>query len=313
MKRIGLLALCVLFAFTSCGKKKVAEKEEIVPEHDFISEVVIPAASQAAKAKVETTSVSVVMMWEPNGALWTENKEGVMEWGKYDIPTGVELSGVCDSDGNLIKKTAKRKSGSSIEERDFVKVHYDNKDLWVQEGMVTINAKAAIVAAENTLVYNTPTITGMGSKVLPVGTIVAVSNDEVSDKNFVKIDSLLTTDYIRNKYIKADKIVTNDEDVQVLQLISMAKKSKNEAVRNELLENAKALKPSDTVTKMLNDYIEEITPKEEEVEAVSQESVSEESSAESTSLTDAEVAEVTASIVETENANAETLDESSEQ
>ena len=179
--------------------------------------------------------------------------------------------------------------------------------------MVTINAKAAIVAAENTLVYNTPTITGMGSKVLPVGTIVAVSNDEASDKNFVKIDSLLTTDYIRNKYIKADKIVTNDDDVQVLQLISMAKKSKNEAVRNELLENAKALKPSDTVTKMLNDYIEEITPKEEEAEAVSQESVSEESSAESTSLTDAEVAEVTASIVETENANAETLDESSEQ
>ena len=263
MKRICLI-ICVLLSLTSCGKKKSATAiEDSIPEHDFISEVVIPAAAQAAKAKVTAQSVSVVMLWEPNGALWAEDENGIMQWGKYDIPTGQELEGICDESGEIERKKAKRNSMGKLEERDFVHVRYDGKELWVQEGMVAVNAKPAVVCAENTLVYNTPTITGMGSKVLAVGTVVAVSNEEVQDKNFVKIDALLTSDYIRGRYIKADKIVTNSDDVQVLQLITLAKNSKNETVRNELLVNAKALKPSDTVAKMLADYEAELAAKEE--------------------------------------------------
>lgn len=248
---------------SGCGGKKdvaAAASEEVVPEHDFVSEVVIPAAAQQAKEKNEASTTGAVMLWKPNGALWLENDEGIMVWGKVDIPAGTALTAVLDSDGKVVQKKAKRKSGSSIEEREFYRIKYGERDdYWAQTGMLAVNATVGVVIADDTLIYNTPMITGMGSTVIPAGTIVAVLEDESLDKAFVKIDANLS-DYIdvRSKYIKADKIVTSADDVQVLQLINLAKKAKNDAVRNELLVNAKTLSPSDAVKNMLEAYENEL-------------------------------------------------------
>ena len=256
---IGSAFFCS-FVFLGCGKKSSEQALEAAPEHDFTSEVVIPAAAAQAKAKQNTAqTVPAVMLWKPNGALWLET-DGVMQWGHVDLTAGSQFEAVCDKDGNPEIKTAKRKSGSSIEEREFVRVKYGERDdYWAQTGMVAVNAKVAVISAENTLIYNTPSMTGMGSTVIPVGTVVAVLQDNDADSTFVKIDASLS-DYIdvRSKYIKSDKIVTNADDVQVLQLLSLAKSSKNETVRNELLDNAKSLKPSETVAKMLSDFEAEL-------------------------------------------------------
>ena len=249
---------------SGCGGKKdvvaTAANEEVVPEHDFVSEVVIPAAAQQAKEKNESSTTGAVMLWKPNGALWLENEDGIMVWGKVDIPAGTALSAVLNSDGEVEQKKAKRKSGSSIEEREFYRIKYGERDdYWAQTGMLAVNATVGVVIADDTLIYNTPMITGMGSTVIPAGTIVAVLEDESLDKAFVKIDANLSN-YIdvRSKYIKADKIVTSADDVQVLQLINLAKKAKNDAVRNELLVNAKTLSPSAAVKNMLEAYENEL-------------------------------------------------------
>ena len=248
---------------SGCGGKKdvvATASEEVVPEHDFVSEVVIPAAAQQAKEKNESSTTGAVMLWKPNGALWLENEDGIMVWGKVDIPAGTALSAVLNSDGEVEQKKAKRKSGSSIEEREFYRIKYGERDdYWAQTGMLAVNATVGVVIADDTLIYNTPMITGMGSTVIPAGTIVAVLEDESLDKAFVKIDANLSN-YIdvRSKYIKADKIVTSADDVQVLQLINLAKKAKNDAVRNELLVNAKTLSPSAAVKNMLEAYENEL-------------------------------------------------------
>lgn len=257
MKKCLLLISIAALAFAGCKKEQqnqanaAAEAEKLSAQTESVKNTPVQPT---------TTTVPAVMLWDPNGALWLEGDDGVMVWGKVDLQAGTQFEVVCDAAKNPEIKKANRKSGGKVEEREFVRVKYDGKDnYWAQTALVSVNAKPAIVIENDTLIYNNPSLTSMTSTKIPFGKIVAVSQ-EGDYSPFVKIDAKLAPNYIdiRGKYIKWEKIVSDEVDVQALQMLELAKAAKSDEVRNELLKNAKTLTPSTIVANLIAEYEAEL-------------------------------------------------------
>ena len=256
MKKCLLLISIAALAFSGC-KKEQQNASSNIPSAENSTQT---ESVKSTPAQPTLTTVPGVMLWDPNGSLWLEGDDGVMTWGKVDLQFGTQIEIVCDAAKNPEIKTAKRKSGGKIEDREFVRVKYDGKDnYWAQTALVSVNAKPAIVIENDTLIYNNPSLTSMTSTKIPFGKIVAVSQ-EGDYSPFVKIDAKLAPNYIdiRGKYIKWEKIVSDEVDVQALQMLELAKAAKSDEVRNELLKNAKTLTPSTIVANLIAEYEAEL-------------------------------------------------------
>jgi hypothetical protein len=220
--RVLALSVAVLvFCLGSCSKPRETGAEETETEAQAL-----PEAEAAA---------------EPLGVILTEaslqelRDDGKMYW-KADLSAG----------DTVIWKDEKMNAVRSYDNqrRDFYRVAFDGKDYWVQDYAIAGPAEPALIVAEDTLLYTKPEPTAIartGNISIPRYSLVALLPDEDISDDYVKITARLegtSNPPVSDRYVKAQNVSTDINDVGAVKLVRIASATKNPAVRAELVRNA---------------------------------------------------------------------------
>lgn len=198
---------------------------------------------------------SKILMLRDNGPLRIANDSNGVEWSET-VAAGTELE--LESKELVIKDLIT--SSKTYPDVKFFKVKYNKKTYYVQESDAEPCDSASVIQAD-ALLFSKPTLSAFRNAVLETGTLVVVdNNDTVTEYNnkFVRISFYDTNDGLkRSRYVNADKISSSDKDVKAIIILEKARKSENEDLKKELLDNAASMK----TTELISDYIKKETAK----------------------------------------------------
>lgn len=182
---IALLSALTLAGLSSCkGKAKqssetatVVQGTEAAIEEDFTDfteqEYVEPTISADIPGvmiagwyydKSEDKDGNVVMSYNFEAVVGTK----VQVFGSYD--PSAEFEGA-DFVKNAIVDGNKR---------DFIHILYDGEEYWVRDYSIAVNAFPGVTSEDNLYLYTKPDLSLLGKRSVPVGTILAVFNDQPS-------------------------------------------------------------------------------------------------------------------------------------
>ncbi|MDR2663612.1 MAG: SH3 domain-containing protein [Treponema sp.] len=128
--------------------------------------------------------------------------------------------------------------------RDFYRVDFDGGDYWVQDYAIAGPAEPAVIVGGDTLLYTKPDPTAVartGNISIPRYSLVALLPDEDISDDYVKITARLegtSNPPVNDRYVKAQNVSTDINDVGAVKLARIASGTNNPAVRAELVRNA---------------------------------------------------------------------------
>ena len=210
---------------------------------------------------------SKILMLRDNGPLRKANDSNGVEWAET-VPAGTELE--LESKEIVTKDLITSKQ--TYPDVKFFKVKYNKNTYYVQESDAEPCDSASVIQ-EDTLLFSRPTLSAFRNAMLETGTLVVVDNsDTVTEFNnkFVKITFYDTNDGIkRSRYVNTDAISTSDKDVKAVIILEKARKTENEDLKKELLDNAASMK----TTALISDYIKKQTAKILNISSFSDDSI----------------------------------------
>jgi uncharacterized protein YgiM (DUF1202 family) len=213
----------LVFCLDSCSKPPKTAETGAEPEETEIQELTEEAAGQ---------SLGVILT---EASLQELRDDGKMYW-KANLNAG----------DTVIWKDEKMNAVRSYDNqrRDFYRVDFDGGDYWVQDYAIAGPAEPAVIIAEDTLLYTKPeptSIAGTGNISIPRYSLVALLPDEDISDDYVKITARLegtSNPPVNERYVKAQNVSTDINDVGAVKLVRIASVTKNPAVRAELVRNA---------------------------------------------------------------------------
>ena len=174
-------------------------------------------------------------MLRDNGPLRTDNGNGGVEW-SITVPEGTELE--------LLSETVEIKdlvmSKSTEKDCKFYKVKYSDKIYYALESEVAVGTQFGYIVDDATL-FAKPAISSFRNAYLEFGTFVVVGEKTQNmGFNFVEIKFFDTDEKLaKSRYVQENKITTQKEDIETLQLITRAVSENDEEFKKELLSMAR--------------------------------------------------------------------------
>ena len=226
----------------------------------IISTVLLIAANTFA-------APSKILMLRDNGPLRKANDSNGVEWAET-VAAGTELE--LESKELVTKDLIT--SSKTYPDVKFFKVKYNKKTYYVQESDAE-PCESASVIQEDALLFSRPTLSSFRNAVLETGTLVVADNsDTVTEynNNFVKIYFYDTNDGLkRSRYVNSNKISSSDKDVKAIIILEKARKTENEDLKKEFLDNAASMK----TTELIGEYIKKETAKILNISSFSDDSI----------------------------------------
>ncbi len=137
-------------------------------------------------------------------------------------------------------------AGNKTPNRDFNHVITDDgQDLWIQDYYVATDIIPGIVLNENAFVFRGPSVAEIftDSRKIPQYHFVGVHQAE-STSDFLCISAYVYEWYpvistlVRKQFVRRDAVTTNTLDIEVLELLKVAKSLKDESAKRAVLDEA---------------------------------------------------------------------------
>ncbi len=197
---------------------------------------------------------SKVIMLRDNGPLRKANDSNGVEWAEI-VTAGTELE--LESDEIVIKDLVT--SSKTYSDVKFYKVQYNKNTYFVQESDVEICSSASVLQ-KDALLFTKPTLYSYRNAILERGTLVVIGDSVKQFNNeFTKITFYDTNDGLkRSRYVYSNTISNSDKDVKAVLLLEKGRKTENEDLKKEFLDNAKSMKTSPLISSYISDEIAKI-------------------------------------------------------
>lgn len=197
-----------------------------------------------------------LFMLRDNGPLRKANNSNGVEWSK-SVRAGTELELLSSE---LVLKNLVT-SNKIYENILFYKVQYKGEVFYVQETDAE-PAEHLSVIQNDTLLFTYPSLSSFRNAILETGSFVIKENiySQIgSGTAFRKIIFYDTIDNIKRiRYINQTDISDSDKDVKAIMLLENARTENDEALKNELLDNAISIKTTPLIRNYLTTQIAKI-------------------------------------------------------
>lgn len=252
MKKSLILVSVLLAAslFFGCNKNK---KDTVQPETEFVEdgstfEEVIPEAT-----------IPCVVFYD-SAYLWTENEEGTLD-AYSPLLIGQEVLAYPTVDGSLSEVVESKEFSRSgkKEKEEYTHVSFEEKDYWINSLVIQPNSKVGIITDPKAIVYNSPDIVDVGSRIIPQFQLIAVKTDfespADSDVEFSQITFRSEDRSARDVYVKSQVISKALDDVLALRILAKVSTIDNAVVLDEVIDNINRLQTSGYMQEKINEDI----------------------------------------------------------
>jgi hypothetical protein len=222
---ITALFVVLVMALASCNKQNAQSG----PAGEALSEF-----SDTEWAVAASNAKGVVLI---RAGLWELQNENQVKWVRY-INAGDTVEWK-DESRKLINPSANNA------ENEYYRV-YAGGDYWIRDYAIEGPAEPGIITNPETVLYSQPDLGSpltSGTNTIHQYTIVAVHPGEQS--GFLKISAYYANSgkyiWIRERYVKAENVSTDINDVKGISLYQLAMATEDSVVKKELLNNALSL------------------------------------------------------------------------
>lgn len=243
---VSLLAAASLFIACNKDKKEVSNSETEFVEDGSTFEEVIPEAT-----------VPCVLFYD-SAYIWTENDEGTLD-ANIQLFIGQELLAYPAVEGSLseVVESKEFSRNGKKEKEEYTHVSFEDKDYWINSLVIQPNSKVGLVVDPKAVVYNSPDIVDVGSRIIPQFQLVAIKTDfespAESDVEFSQITYRSEDRSAREIYVKSSVISKALDDVLALRVLAKASTIDNKIVLDEVIENMERLQTSGYVQEKINE------------------------------------------------------------
>ncbi|WP_024468759.1 hypothetical protein [Treponema pedis] len=241
LKKVLFMIFAVSVIFSSCTKK-----DEVT---DIAEKGIDEVATGEDMQNTETESNSMMsssndygkkgVIYVHNAPLYEENSDGKMKWA-----ANASLGDIAAYLGE--KKEAQRTDG---QKRIFFHIELNGKEYWIQDYCYEPGTVPAFVAAQDTVLYKSESLTAATDEIIPQFFIVGVYENSIGtpemtggNTKFVKIAAycpeLVTAWIVKDKFVKTENLEFGTGAVAAMTLAQVASESRNDTIRAELFQNA---------------------------------------------------------------------------
>ncbi|MDR2143029.1 MAG: SH3 domain-containing protein [Treponema sp.] len=221
--KIAALSAFLVMALVSCNRQQSVSGGE-APSEFSGTEQAVPAGNVNG----------VVLI---RAGLWELQNENQVKWVRY-INAGETVEWK-DESRKLVNPSANNA------ENEYFRV-YAGGDYWIRDYAVEGPANPGIITGFETVLYSQPDLGSpltSGTNTIHQYTIVAVHPEQQS--GFLKISAYYANSgkyiWIRERYVKAENVSTDVNDVKGISLYQLAMATEDSVVKKELLNNALSL------------------------------------------------------------------------
>ncbi|MDR2048271.1 MAG: hypothetical protein LBP69_02335 [Treponema sp.] len=221
--KIAALFAIVCLAFVSCDRQSAQNESAGLSEFSD-TEWAVPAGN--------VTGVVLI-----RAGLWELQNENQVKWVRY-INAGETVEWK-DESRKLLNPSANNA------ENEYYRV-YAGGDYWIRDYAIEGPAEPGVITGPETVLYSQPDLGSpltSGTNTIHQYTIVAVHPEQQS--GFLKVSAYYAYNgkyiWIRERYVKAENVSTDINDVKGISLYQLAMATEDPVVKKELLNNALSL------------------------------------------------------------------------
>lgn len=258
--------LLAMMMVVSCGKEKKAAEPAVVSESVTAPEPVEP--------KKVTSWSRAVSIYDKAG-VFVLNDEKKLKW-VGSLPKGLEVYIVCENYEMKKEQYNFVNDKEGTEKTEVANIKFgkdDNDDFYYVVASNLVEGIACAVVGDDlengknyTFIYSEPDITKVLSKKIPTGTIIAVRDGYVDEKDFCEATFYIpdgdSKGLYRNKYVERAAITNSKSFVMAsaisARLDSVSMKEWKGNLPMEVFDNLETALEVDEYTGLLNYYLSEL-------------------------------------------------------